>query len=230
MGRLIDRERREAARQAKDERIQRIRAEAIRLFATLPFVEVTLDAIGQRAGVKPGVSSMYFGSKEALFLLLLRDELDLWYGAALDALAAPKARRSDAALARLLAEGLTGRKLLCRLLCLAPIVLEQTAEIVEADRFQRWQHGRMAEVGRAIESRGRGLGPGAGLRLLLRLQLAAAAAHPFADPRGSLAVNIHDPNFTDFRIDLAAELELVALSALGAARRERRSPGARVGS
>jgi hypothetical protein len=80
----------------------------------------------------------------------------------------------------------------------------------------------MAELGRTIEARGRGLAPGDGLRLLLRLQLTAAAMHPLADPRGSLAVNIHDPDFADFRVDLPVELEEVALSALGAARRARR--------
>jgi AcrR family transcriptional regulator len=222
MGKLIDRQRRAAARQAKDERMERMRREAIRLFATLPFVEVTLDAIGQSAGAKRGVASMYFGSKEQLFLLLLREELERYYGEVTDGLAARRSRLSDAAIARLLAGRLAGRILLCRLLALAPIVLEQNVEIMEADRFLRWQRGRMAELGRAIEARGRGLAPGDGLRLLLRLQLTAAAMHPLADPRGSLAVNIHDPDFADFRVDLPVELEEVALSALGAARRARR--------
>jgi AcrR family transcriptional regulator len=222
MGRLIDRQRRAAARQAKDERMERMRREALRLFATLPFVEVTLDAIGQSAGAKRGVASMYFGSKEQLFLLLLREELERYYGEVTDGLAARRSRLSDAAMARLLAGGLAGRILLCRLLALAPIVLEQNVEIMEADRFLRWQRGRMAELGRTIEARGRGLAPGDGLRLLLRLQLTAAAMHPLADPRGSLAVNIHDPDFADFRVDLPVELEEVALSALGAARRARR--------
>lgn len=202
--------------------MERMRREAIRLFSTLPFVEVTLDAIGQSAGAKRGVASMYFGSKEQLFLLLLREELERYYGEVTDGLAARRRRLSDAAIARLLAGGLAGRLLLCRLLALAPIVLEQNAEIMEADRLLRWQRGRMAELGRMIEARGRGLAPGDGLRLLLRLQLAAAAMHPLADPRGSLAVNIHDPDFADFRVDLPVELERVALSALGAARRARR--------
>jgi AcrR family transcriptional regulator len=223
MGKLIDRQRQAAARQAKDERMERMRREAIRLFATLPFVEVTLDAIGQSAGAKRGVASMYFGSKEQLFLLLLREELERYYGAITAGLAAHRKQLSDAVIARLLAGGLAGRLLLCRLLALAPIVLEQNAEIMEADRFLRWQRGRMAELGQAIEGRGCGLAPGDGLRLLLRLQLTAAAMHPLADPRGSLAVNIHDPDFADFRVDLPAELERLALSVLGAARRERRS-------
>lgn len=222
MGRLIDRQRQAAARQARDERVERIRSEAARLFATLPYVEVTLDAIGQSAGVKRGVASMYFGSREQLFLLLLREELERCYGAITDDLAAHRGWLSDAAVARLLARRLAERTLLCRLLALAPIVLEQNAEIMEADRFLRWQRGRMTELGRAIEGRGRGLGSGDGLQLLLRLQLAAAAMHPLADPRGSLAVNIHDPDFAAFKLDLAAELEQVAMAVLGGARRKGR--------
>jgi hypothetical protein len=77
----------------------------------------------------------------------------------------------------------------------------------------------MVEVGREIERRSRGLRPGDGLRLLLRLQLMAAASYPFADPRGSLAVNLHDPDFADFRLDVAEELEHLALESLRASHR-----------
>jgi len=214
MGKLIDPRRRAAAKDAKQERQQRIRKEALRSFVKLPFVEVTLDAIGQRAGVKKGVGSMYFGSKEELFLVLLQEQLDGWYESVLRDLSAHPARVPEARLARLLARGLAGREVLCRLLALAPIVLEQNLEIMEAYRFQRWQRDRMVEVGRELERRSRGLDRGDGLRLLLRLQLMAAASYPFADPRGSLAVNLHDPDFADFRLDVADELEAIATIAL----------------
>lgn len=214
MGRLIDPARRAAAKEAKEERTHRIRKEALRSFVKLPFVEVTLDAIGQRAGAKRGVASMYFGSKEELFLQLLREELDPFYEELLKQLRARAARLPNPRLARLLAHELAGRTVLCRLLALAPIVLEQNMEIMEAHRFHRWQRDRMSEVGREIERRSRGLDRGEGLRLLLRLQLMAAAAYPFADPRGSLAVNLHDPDFADFHLDVAEELEQLARESL----------------
>jgi hypothetical protein len=47
---------------------------------------------------------------------------------------------------------------------------------------------------------------GQGLRLLHLVQLMAAAFHGYSDPRGSLAFNLHDPDFADFRIDLEHEL------------------------
>lgn len=207
MGRLIDRERRARAKEAKQQRMKDIREEAVRSFVKLPYVEITLDALGRRAGVKKGVASMYFGTKEELFLELLTDELDAWYQELERALGAQRARVSDTRMARLVSTTLADRPVLCRFLSLAPVVLEQNMEIMAADRYQRWQRERMSTVGAELEQRSRGMKQGQGLRLLHLVQLMAAAFHGYSDPRGSLAFNLHDPDFVDFRIDLEQELE-----------------------
>jgi AcrR family transcriptional regulator len=207
MGRLIDRERRTRAKQAKKERMRAIREEANRSFLKLPYFEVTLDAIGRRAGVKKGVASMYFGTKEELFLEMLRGELDGWYRELLEKLRERPARLSGRQLARLVASGLAERQLATRLLALAPVVLEQNMEIMEADRFHRWQRERMIEVGGEIERRALGLAEGRGVGLLHRIQLVAASVHAYAYPRGSLAFNLYDPDFEDFKLDMGRELE-----------------------
>jgi len=206
MGRLIDRERRARAKEAKQQRMKDIREEAVRSFVKLPYVEITLDALGRRAGVKKGVASMYFGTKEELFLELLTDELDAWYQELERALGAQRARVSDTRMARLVSTTLADRPVLCRFLSLAPVVLEQNMEIMAADRYQRWQRERMSTVGAELEQRSRGMKQGQGLRLLHLVQLMAAAFHGYSDPRGSLAFNLHDPDFADFRIDLEKEL------------------------
>jgi AcrR family transcriptional regulator len=206
MGRLIDRERRARAKEAKQQRMKDIREEAVRSFVKLPYVEITLDALGRRAGVKKGVASMYFGTKEELFLELLRDELDAWYQELERALGAQRAGVSDARMARLVSTTLADRPVLCRFLSLAPVVLEQNMEIMAADRYQRWQRDRMSTVGGELEQRSRGMKQGQGLRLLHLVQLMAAAFHGYSDPRGSLAFNLHDPDFADFRIDLEREI------------------------
>ena len=79
MGKLIDRSKRERAQERRVLRKKRIIEVAQSIFARMPYVEVTLDAIGQSADVDRGVASMYFGSKEELFLLLLKKELEGWY-------------------------------------------------------------------------------------------------------------------------------------------------------
>jgi AcrR family transcriptional regulator len=214
MGRLIDRERRARAKEAKQERMNDIREEAARSFVKLPYVEITLDAVGRRAGVKKGVPSMYFGTKEELFLELLREQLEGWYAEVERRLGAQRARLTDARLARLVSSTLSDRPVLCRFLSLAPVVLEQNMEIMAADRFHRWQRDRMSAVGAELERRSRGMKQGQGLRLLHLVQLMTAAFHGYSDPRGSLAFNLHDPDFADFRIDLEQELAALIRSLL----------------
>lgn len=214
MGRLISSEKRARARDEKRGRMRRIRAEALRSFSKMPYVEITLDGIGQRAGVKKGFATMYFGTREELFLELLRDELEAWYLEIEERLAAQRARLPAARLARLLATTIAARGSLTRLLALAPVVLEQNKDILESDRFQRWQRDRMAEVATQLERRSRSIGKGRALRFLHLFQLTASALQPFADPKGSLAFNLHEDDFADLRIDLGRDLEDAALRLL----------------
>jgi AcrR family transcriptional regulator len=209
MGRLIDKDRRARAKEAKKERMANIRQEAIRSFVKLPYVEITLDAVGRRAGVKKGVASMYFGSKEELFLQLFRDQLEAWYGELEKRLGAQQARLANAKLAKILAGTLAARSVLCRLMSLSTTVLEQNMEIIEAYRFHSWQKDRMVAVGTELERRSASLAKGDGIHLLHLVQLMAGAMHPIADPRGTLAVNLHDPDFESLKIDLEGELESI---------------------
>jgi len=81
MGRLIDPEKRDRAKSQRAARKLKILEVARSTFSRLPYVEVTLDSIGHRADVDRGIASMYFRSKEELFLRLLREELADWYSA-----------------------------------------------------------------------------------------------------------------------------------------------------
>jgi AcrR family transcriptional regulator len=207
MGRLINKERQARARHAKEERKRRIRAEAIRSFSKLPYVEVTLDAIGQRAGLKRGIASMYFGTKEELFLQLLRDQLEDWYGELEGHLSVAPSPLDREQVAHLVAATMAERTVLTRLLSLAAVVMEQNMEIMEAYRFQRWQRDRMTAVGAALEGQSGALEAGEGVRLLHLAQLVAGACHPVAHPQGSLAVNLQDPDFAVFRFSMEEQLE-----------------------
>ena len=218
MGRLIDRKRRERAKEAKVERMADIRREAVRSFLKLPYVEVSLDAIGRRAGVKKGVASMYFGSREELFLELIRAELGAWFDAVETSLDAHPARLTDARLARILASSLGDRPVLCRFLALAPVALEQNMEIVESFRLHRWQLERMTEIGATLRRKSPALKDGGGVRLLHRVLLFAAGIQPYADPRGSLAVNLLDPDFEALQLDIATEVEREILQSLASSR------------
>jgi AcrR family transcriptional regulator len=180
----------------------------------MPYVEVTLDAIGHRADVDRGIASMYFGSKEELFLLLLREELDSWFSGLERLLEGNDAPGSGPELAALLTGSLAPRSDLLRFLSLEAVVLEQNLDPMEVFRYQRWRRDRLAAVGDRMEAVFPVLEAGEGRRLLHRTQLIAAALRPAADPRGAAAYELGDPDFAVFRVNFETELEALIRSIL----------------
>lgn len=213
MGKLIDPERRERARRQRIERKKKILEVARSTFSKLPFVEVTLDSIGQAADVDRGVASMYFRTKEELFLLLLREELGEWYSALEAELDRADGPLSQSQLAELLTGSLSERPELTRFLSFEVLVLEQNLDAIEVYRYQRWRRDRMMSVGAILEHSADGLEEGTGVRLLHRAQLLAAVLGPTADPKGAATYDVDDPDFEVFSIDFENEMKSI-LSAL----------------
>jgi len=214
MGRLIDPKKRDRAKQQRVERKARILEVARSIFSRLPFVEVTLDSIGQRANVDRGVASMYFRSKEELFLRVLREELADWYSALeveLDRIDDPL---SQLDLAELLATSLARRPELTRFLSLEAVVFEQNLDAMEVFHLQRWRRDRMEAIGAIFEKRVDGLGEGDAMRLLHRVQLLTAALRPAADPKGAASYEVGDPDFEIFAIDFETELKRFVVAML----------------
>lgn len=209
MGKLIDPKRRERARREREERKERILAVARSTFDKLPFAEVSLDSIGHAANVDRGVASMYFRTREELFLLLLREELAGWYEALEQELGRQGGRFKPSEAAELISGSLAARPGLTRLLSIESVVLEQNLDPMEAYRFQRWRRDRMVAVGELLERAVDGIGQGEGLRLLHRAQLLASALKPVADPRGAAAYEVVDPDFAVLAMDLETELKSI---------------------
>ena len=218
MGKLINREKREEAKKQRAIRKHRILEEARSTFARMPYVEVTLATIGQQAGVDRGIASMYFHTREELFLLLLRDELAEWYRFLERQLGVGEGNLGAPELAGLLAGSLADRPMLTRFLSVAPAVLEQNIEAMEVYRFQRWRRDRMTEVGGLMERSASCLGPREGFWLLNLVHLLATGLEPAANPRGSAAFDRGDPDFTGFWIDLEDELKKLLTAVLTARR------------
>jgi AcrR family transcriptional regulator len=209
MGKLINREKREKAKKQRAVRKHRILEEARSTFARMPYIEVTLATIGQQAGVDRGVASMYFHTREELFLLLLKNELVEWYLFLEEQFGVGEGTLGASEIARMLAGSLTDRPILTRFLSVTPAVLEQNIEAMEVYRFQRWRRDRMAEVGGLMERSTSCLGAGEGFRLLNLVHLLATGFEPAANPRGSAAFDRGDPDFAGFWIDLQEELERI---------------------
>ena len=209
MGKLINREKRERAKKERTIRKKRIFEEARSTFARMPYVEVALDTIGQQAGVDRGVASMYFHTREELFLLLLREELVEWYLYLEEKLGTGEDPLEVTELAKMLAGSLADRPILTRFLSVTPVVLEQNIEAMEIYRFQRWRRIRMAEIGVAIERSVSQLEQGEGFRLLNLVHLLTTGLEPAANPKGSAAFDRGDPDFAELWIDLQEELERI---------------------
>jgi AcrR family transcriptional regulator len=216
MGRLIDPERRERAKQQRIERKKRILDVARSTFSKLSYVEVTLDSIGHAADIDRGVASMYFRTKEELFLRLLRAELAEWYSALENELDRGDDCLSQSELAELLAGSLSKRPELTRFLSFEAVVLEQNLDAMEVFRYQRWRRERMSAVGAIVDRTVDGLEEGMGIRLLHRAQLLTAALKPAADPKGAATYEVGDPDFAVFAIDFETEMKGILLAVIRA--------------
>jgi AcrR family transcriptional regulator len=214
MGKLIDPEKKARAKEKRAERKRRILTAARSTFSKMPFVEVTLDTIGQAAAVDRGVASMYFRTKEEIFLRLLREELGNWYAALEKKLDRSDDRVAPADLSELLAKSLAARPVLRRLLSLEAVVLEQNLDAMEVFRFQSWRRENMAAIGSLFEQQVDGLGKGEGIRLLHLAQLLTMTLHPASDPRGAATYDIGDPDFAVFEVDFESELKRVVFAML----------------
>jgi AcrR family transcriptional regulator len=214
MGRLINREKIERAKEQRSVRKRRILDEASSIFARMAYSTVTMDTIGQHAGFDGGVASMYFRSKEELFLIVFRDFLAEW----LDDLERRFGETGETwdrhTIASVLAHSLTERPVLTRLSSLLPVVLEQDIEAMVVFRFQKWRSDRLAAVGNLMEERTDLFGAGEGFGLLNRLQLVAGGLEIAANPRGAAAFDRNDPDFAGLWVDMEPELREVVTSYL----------------
>jgi AcrR family transcriptional regulator len=206
MGRLINREKLARAKELRGQRKKKILEEAGSTFVRMAYSEVTLDTIGQFADVERGIASMYFRSKEELFLIVFREKSTEWFDHLEKRLARADGPVGMDDLAALLAGSIAARPALSRLLSLLPVVIEHDMEAMEVFRFQRWRYDRISQIGSLVEQAAPGLKSGQGFDLIYRLQLIAAGLEPAASPRGPAAFDRDDPDFARFWVHLEDEL------------------------
>lgn len=209
MGRLINREKLARAKQQREVRKRRILDEAGSIFSRMAYSEVTLDTIGQRADVERGVASMYFRSKEELFLIIFKETLSEWFDFVDNELGKRGGTWDRGDLASFLAVSVAARPDLTRYLSLLPVVLDQDIDAMEVFRFQKWRCDRASSVGDRLEKATADLDVGGGCRLLNRIQLVAGGLEIAANPRGAAAFDRNDPDFAGLWVDMETELARV---------------------
>lgn len=120
----------------RDQRRHEILATTRRLLAGRRVADVSLNEIARQVGLAKSNVLRYFGSREAILLILLAHEYDAWVDAVCDAL--PRASEPDPVerVAGVLAATAAARPLLCELLTAAPTVLEHNVTADEVIGFK----------------------------------------------------------------------------------------------
>lgn len=213
MGKLLKRRSREETRRLERERRRALLDAAARCFVHLPYSEVTLAAIGKRAGVHKGIAAMYFDNKDDLFLQVLRSALEPWFDEITAELESPGPPMAAAELARSVSRSLARQERLIRFLGLLNRVFEREVEVVSAMAFTTWLRERADALGKTMEDRCPDLETGDGARFLLRLQFLLAgiprmssASAVFATALGDAAPDAVDADYAEVLLELAVLL------------------------
>jgi len=201
MGKLIDQEQRARAREARKDRKLRIKRAALELFDRQPLSEVTLNGVGRRAGLRDGLPTLYFGSKEELHLELVGDEVRVWLDAVCDDLDRAEAPLDPPGVARLVRRSIEGRVLMQRFLTQLAVVVEQTSDISAALAFQHGLDERLASAGQRLEQTCPVLESGRGRWLLHRTLLLVIGLSATAR-----WLDVSEPHLG---VDVGAELEVL---------------------
>jgi AcrR family transcriptional regulator len=209
---LINQEQRQRNRRAKRERKARILAAARRMFINLPFASVSFEDVARRAKVRDGLPTLYFGSKEDLFLQILGRDLRQWSEALPKDLEALPPDAGTAAAASVVTQSLADRPELTRLLSLLDQVLDQDADVEGSQGFAVTMGETIRRLGDDLETRVAGLQDGGGARFLFRLVALVSGLHPLTRPSGMAALAVRGMGAFEHGFD--AELEPLAAALL----------------
>lgn len=191
--------------EAKLVRRASILAAAGKLFARCEFDAISVEEIAQKAGLAKGTVYLYFGTKEALFLELVADQLETWVGEAEHALVQVKG--SPSAAASLVASTLSRQPALIRLLALLHAVLERNTEAVPLREFKR-RLLHVTEKSGALFERALGLAPRSGNRLTLWMHATIVGLAQMTAISPTLReVLAQDDGLAVFRLEFRTELE-----------------------
>jgi len=179
-----------------------------------PFAALTMAAVATRAGLAKGTSYLYFPTKEALFLEVLREDLDGWFaalGAAISAL--PACDASPEALAEALTETLLACPRLLRLLAMLHAVLEANLDRESALQFKTFLASRLSQTDTMLHPRFPGFQEGDVARLLLRTHALVVGLEGMASPSAVVVDVLETPDLRWLKVDLRTEL-VATVSAL----------------
>ncbi|HWQ07837.1 MAG TPA: TetR family transcriptional regulator [Holophaga sp.] len=171
----------------KAARREAILSAALDLLAEIPFSDISMNLVAERAGLVKGTLYLYFATREALFLDVLRGQLHAWLWdleSGLEGL--PRTGRAAAA-AALIAESLASRPRLRGLMAALPVLLGRELPESAALAFRNELQARTEAMGSRLERALGSLAPGQGAHLFFQVQAMAAGLQVLSErsPQGA---------------------------------------------
>jgi AcrR family transcriptional regulator len=191
---------------------------AASLLAQWSVEDVSMDRVADVAGVAKGTVYRYFATREELLLAVWeRDQAD-WLAAMGELLSRSGEPASDRDIAATAVETALARPRLCRLHGIVHTVLAANLTPAAARGFTQRRLARAAAAAKLLERGADRLTAARALRWLLRLDAIMAGMLPLAAPPPTVAQALEDPRVRGLRLDVEAELRLVAAETLAALR------------
>ena len=187
----------------KAERRDAILDVAERRVQVQPYAEIAMADVARHVGLSKGTLYLYFPTKEALFLEVMRRAFARFFAAAEAGLAPGRSTRAE--VARALLDALAATPALRHLVGVLHTVLEHNATDAEIRAFKRLLREGVLALGARIE-RALRWPDGAGAQLLVRFHELLIGLQHVATPSRAVARALADEELALFRIDFDAQL------------------------
>jgi AcrR family transcriptional regulator len=192
----------------KDLRRAHLVEAATQLFASADYDAVTIARVAEAAGVAKGTAYIYFATKEALFLELVRAELTLWLEDLVATLKGLRARQPmEDAVPAAIARSVAQRPALQRLLILLHTVIEPKIDEATARDFKLFMLDLLSRASAAVCSKLPGLSSEQAGTLILQLHALVISLAQLSKPPPVIArVMASDPQLQFMQIDFESFL------------------------
>lgn len=191
----------------KDLRRANLVEAATQLFADADFDAVTIARVAEAAGVAKGTAYIYFATKEALFLELVRAELSLWLEDLVATLKRLRARQPLDAVPAAIARSMAQRPALQRLLILLHTVIEPKIDETAARDFKLFLHDLLSRASAAVVAKIPGLQVAQATTLILQLHALVISLAQLSNPPPVIArVMANNPELQVMQIDFESFL------------------------
>ncbi|GCE11148.1 TetR/AcrR family transcriptional regulator [Tengunoibacter tsumagoiensis] len=209
----------EKGRRAIDDEQKEVRRQTIldtawQLYQQHSYETLTIADVAQATGLAKGTIFLYFKTKEALFLVVVEQQLESWFFEVNGVLESLAGRATIPQIAALFNDSLGKRPALTRLLAILHTLLEQNIDESAARQFKRMLKEHFLQTGNWLEKSLPFLGLGQGAHCLLQCYALVIGFWHLTDAAPIVRRVLQEEEFQMFALDFAREFPLAMQSLL----------------